>query len=512
MTDMIDRVYWKEYPRLQRGQAVPFMPDWKTPAWITPTWARMVAEAHGANAAVNACVLRHNMAYQQPRPVVKTPDGEPQPGHPLQLLLNRPNELMGWNELAIYISTYKCIGGQTYLYKQRNNAGQVVALWPFHVGTIEVVPGAQTWIDSYLYDAGDGQKYRLDRADIVHLKWPNPDPSQPWQAVPPLRAIARDVDTDSEATRYMYALLVNDAVPRSVVEMPETSALTDAEYNRMKAAFRQRFGGDNRGDVAILEGGAKLNRLALNMNELAFDALHKVPEARIAAGFLIPAEYSGLNVGLEHSTYANVAEARQGFFEDTIMPMCVLDDAELTADLAGEFGGGVVVERDFSKVVAFQENEDAVYSRVVKVYAMGLMGRKESRRKLGLQEELDATDEYYSPRGTPARTTGTPSDGSSNQQVDAKAEHPILGYHIEQGVVSRNEARAQLGLPEEDESSDKELRRLQSLLAVVGAAVNANIPLKAALDLVGLSVDLSEQAAQPRQQPQDAPTTQEAAQ
>lgn len=398
MTDIIDRGYWKEYPRLKPGQALPLLTPWRSASWIAPTWQRMVTEGYGANAAVHACVQRHNLAYQQPKPIVKNLAGDPEPTHPLQALLNRPNPLMSWNELALFISTYKCVGGQAYLWKQRARGGQVIALWPFHVGNIEVVPGRDIWIDSYLYDAGDGRKIRIESDDIVHLKWPSVDPDQPWQALPPLRAIAREVDTDSEATRYMYALLFNDATPRTIIEVPENGVLTPGEYDRMKAQFRQKFGGDNRGDVSILEGGAKMARLSLDMEELAFDALRKVPEARIASGFLVPVEYSGLNVGLEHSTYANVAEARAGFFQDTIAPLCALDDGELTADLAPEFGGGVTIERDVLSVPALQENEDAKYARVVGAWEAGLLGRKEARVKLGLPNVLPTDDDYVNGR------------------------------------------------------------------------------------------------------------------
>jgi len=404
---LIDRGYYLEAKAEYDGRALPFVPTWTRASFLTPTWARLVDEGYGANAAVHSCITRLALAYQQPRPVVlRATDGERMPGHPLQALLDRPNPLMSYPELALYVATYKAIGGQCYLWKQRSAAGRVVALWPFHAGHVEVIPGASTWIDAYVYDAGDGQKYRLERQDIVHLKWPAVDPSQPWQALPPLRAVAREVDTDSEATRYMYALLANDATPRTVVEMPETAALSEYEYARMKQAFQAKFGGDLRGDVAILEGGATINRLSLNMDELAFDALRKVPEARIAAAFLIPVEYSGLNVGLEHSTYANVAEARAGFFEDTISQLCALDAAELTADLAPEFGGGVRIEHDFSRVVALQENEDAKYTRVIAGWDKGLLGRKEARVKLGLPDELPPDDAYKA--AAPAPTFGPP--------------------------------------------------------------------------------------------------------
>lgn len=62
---------------------------------------------------------------------------------------------------------------------------------------------------------------------------------------------------------------------------------------------------------------------------------------------------------------------------------------------------------------------------------------------------------------------------------------PILGYHIEAGVVSKNEARARLGLPPEDETADQALRQFQSQLAVMTAAIAAGYPPEDAARLTG---------------------------
>jgi hypothetical protein len=62
--------------------------------------------------------------------------------------------------------------------------------------------------------------------------------------------------------------------------------------------------------VGIVEGGATINRMALNLQELAIEALRRIPESRIAGALRVPAALAGLYVGLEKMTYSNFQEAR----------------------------------------------------------------------------------------------------------------------------------------------------------------------------------------------------------
>ncbi len=371
-----------------KDATIPLSLPWQAAAWLDTSFERLTREGYKANAAVSACITTLAIAYQQPRPIVVDVKGEIVPNHPLQRLLSRPNPIMSWNELALIIATYKAIGGNAYLHKVRGPRGQVVELWPYHTGQISPIPGPRTWIDAYEYDAGGVEKIRIDRADIVHLKWPAIDPAQPWLALPPLRLVAREVDTDSEATRYLFALLKNDASPRTIVT--SKTAMSDIAYDRFRQQWQERHGGMNRGGLGIIEGiDGGVTRLSLNLQELAFDALRRVPEARICAAFRVPAEVVGLMVGKEHSTYNNVSEARRGLFEDTILQLCALDAAELTADLGTDFGGDVRVEHDTSKVVALQENEDAKYTRALNAWDNGVITKNEARMYLGLPKVED---------------------------------------------------------------------------------------------------------------------------
>lgn len=371
-----------------------FIPSWTRQSWLDVSFERLTSEGYKANAAVHICVTTLALACQQPRPVVQQQDGEPDARHPLQALLNRPNPDMSWNELAILCTVYKAIGGSVFLKKVQSRAGRTVELWPYHIGQVRPVPGRYDWVAGYEhYD--EGQWRPVEKEAIIHLKWPSVDPAQPWLPVAPLIAVAREVDSDTEATRYQYALLANDATARVAIRVPEGNRpMLQAEREAMIAAWYARHGGAARGGVTLLERGASIERLSLNMEELAFDALRKVPEARISSAFRIPPEYSGLTVGQEHSTYNNKSEARAGFYEDTVVPMLDLDAGELTQQLAGEYGDQVRVAFDYSKVVALQDNEDARWTRVIAGWDKGLVGQREARRLLGLPEELPANDTF----------------------------------------------------------------------------------------------------------------------
>jgi HK97 family phage portal protein len=202
---------------------------------------------------------------------------------------------------------------------------------------------------------------------------------------PPIMAAASEVDSDVEAIRYVFALLKNDAIPRTVLTVPSDRPLLDGEFERMKEQFAERYGGVNRGGVAILEAGTTATRLSLNLQEMAFEALAKLPESRIAAALRVPPIIAGLNVGLERSTFSNYGEARKAFAQDTLSTLWRLVSSEITADLLPEFNGlgGVEVRFDTSRVAALQEDATQKYNRTINAYKAGLLQKNEARRALG---------------------------------------------------------------------------------------------------------------------------------
>lgn len=372
---------------LMKGATLPVVPSWVYRSFLEPTFRRLVKDGYQKNAVVYSCISA--LAFSFPEPPLQVYDGETDdapviPKHPLRALMTKPNELMGELELMAITMAYMAIGGNAYWHKIRDRRGKVVELWPYHAGNFIPIPGGPTWIKRFDFDDGTGIYTPVDPADVVHLKWPMVDPLQPWMSQAPLLSAATEVDTDSEATRYLFALLANDAVPRTIIKVPAERYLNDDEVRRTKQQFKERYAGANRGDVAIMEAGMTVDRLGLDLQQLAFEALHRIPETRIAASFRVPAIVAGLNAGLERSTYANYGQARVAFTRDTLVPLWRGVASEVAADLLPEVGGPLGdVRFDQKRVTSLREDTDKAWARITGAWRDDLLTKNEARTALG---------------------------------------------------------------------------------------------------------------------------------
>lgn len=441
--------------RLLKGGSFSIVPPWVVTSILNPAYHSLVREGYQKSSAFFACVSA--LAFSFPEPPLRIYDGDGEDAqalddHSLRRLIRKPMPNMSEAELMATTMVYLGIGGNAFWHKVRNQAGQVIQLRPYGAGHITPVPGGENWIRGYSYDPyGNGVQSALDGEelippeDIVHFKWPSVDPTQPWMSQPPILAAAVDVDSDIEVRRFAYALLRNDAIPRTVITIPGDRPLDDEEFRRTKQQWRERYGGDNRGDVAILEGGATVSRLGLDLQELAFDGLAKIPETRIAAAMRVPPIVAGLNVGLDRSTYSNYGEARQAFTRDTLVPLWRLVASEIEADLLlGEpqfqRERGVTARYDLNRVVALQEDANGKWKRTTDAYKAGLLTKNEGRRTLGYSDVPDG-DVFYLVPTRPAASEpsksltapgGTKSATANLESIEEDMRNAVQSYLAEQ--------------------------------------------------------------------------------
>ena len=370
------------------GRQVQFQPEWLRAPVFELTFANIVREGYRKNSAVYACIRTHATSFPEPPMVVKVPTRRGRDvveNHPLAALLERPNPFMGQAEFWAMTITWMGVGGNAYIWKRRDNLNRPIELWPLHDGLVRARFHPTEWIAGYELDAGDGRKVPIPAEDIIHLRWA-PDPLQPQVGMTPIMAVAREVDTDNEAARYIHALLKNDAVPRTLVTV--RNGLTDSAFKRLKRQFQEQYGGSKRGDVMVLEGqDMTIDRLGLNLNELADAALRRVPETRISGSFEVPAILAGLGSGLDSATYSNAKELREFFTETTLIPRWRAVAAQFQAQLLPEFGdpGQLVVEFDLSQVRALADDEDAKWNRWRGAWADGVATLNEARVALGME-------------------------------------------------------------------------------------------------------------------------------
>jgi HK97 family phage portal protein len=363
---------------------------WERKAFPAPTFRTLAMEGLKGNSAVFACGSALIEGYVEPSLLAYeiTEDGaDPLYDHPLTELLDNPNEDMSGSELLEFIMTYKYISGSCYLYKVRSSGKRVVELWPLSDAQMRPIAGGEKLVDYFEFDYLTGSPVPIVKEDVIHLKWMI-DPIKPWMGLGPLAAVLREVCTDNEATAYLYALLKNDAVPRMKLKIPpETKKLTPEEKELIRQEYHQAQGGDNRGKIALLEGGADLEAIALNLKDMEFNALRRIPEARIASVSGVPAVVAGLYVGLEQMTYNNVDGMETHFTERKLVPIWKKDAREITQGLVGEFQTGgrrkIVVQFDTSNVLALQSRMAAKRDFALRGLTSGGMLVNEFREACG---------------------------------------------------------------------------------------------------------------------------------
>jgi HK97 family phage portal protein len=366
--------------------------SYQTATWSSTDYSALVSEGFLKNSAVSACVAALAFAFPEPPMIVSNAADADLNNHPLQQLIRRPNPQCGEAELMQIIANYLAIGGNCYLYKARAG-GRVKELWPFSSGQMwsEAPAGIGDVIKWYLYRKPNGTTERIPAADIVHLKWPVIDPYAPYLGLSPMIGVLREIDTDNELTTYLKAVIQNDAAPRTVLAFPDGTILTPQDQELLAAQFGIRHGGDRRGGVSIVTGGAEITRMAMNLQELTFDTLRAVPESRIAAAYRTPPIIAGLTVGLEHATYSNIEQASKDYTNRLLVPLWRMTAGELEADLVPEFGvaGSLMIAHDFTRVAAMQESADAKYTRATLGYEKGIMWLNEARDHIGLDPVPD---------------------------------------------------------------------------------------------------------------------------
>jgi HK97 family phage portal protein len=324
------------------------------------------------NAVVFACISAIAIGFAEAFLRVLDDQGAPLVDHPAYTMLRRMPNRLSESRLARSIATYTALGG-CYLKKNRHLDGRVLGLTPYHrlqVRPVIATGPSEAWVAGYDYIVGGRVEAHWLPSEVIVIQWPVLDPAKPWDCIAPLDAIAAEYGQDNEMTRYATALLRNDAVARTIITMPrppegQMTFDPDAreEYREM---WSDAYGGDNRGLPAMLGPGQQVQRLSLDLQEMAFDALRRVPESRICSAFRVPAQVVGVTAGLDSGTYANFSEANRAFTQKLLVPLWRDVSDELTRGLADDFTIAKQYwefRHDLTEVAALAENESSAAER-----------------------------------------------------------------------------------------------------------------------------------------------------
>lgn len=379
---------------------------------------------------VQACILWMSRAFPEAPLRVLRPNAkgllEPVPDHPLTALLDTPNPYYGGVLLWMATLADWMLTGNAYWLKVRSAAGLVVELWWVPSALIE-----PRWPDdggAYLshYDYKPDPRHEpimLDPADVVHMRY-GLDPRNVRKGLSPLASLFRELLTDEEASGYLAAMLRNLGVPGVVISPTGDNSLSETDAGMVKSAYMSKFSGDRRGEPLVLSAGASITPFGFSPEQMTVKDLRRIPEERVSAIFGTPAIVVGLGCGLDRSTFANYAEAREASWETNIIPTQRLMLSELRTQLQPDFDPQrkLTLEFDLSQVRVLQADEQALHERIRGDVLAGLITVDEGREALGLDALLDGQGAVlYLP------TNVTPTDPAALLAPPQPAPQPVDG-------------------------------------------------------------------------------------
>lgn len=335
----------------------------------------------------------------------------PIPNHPLTELLATPNpaypgELLWWGMLLDWMLT-----GNGYWLKVRSAAGRVVQLWWAPASIMKPVrpDDGRVFLSHYEYSP-NGVAIPYAPSEVIHFRYGLNPADGGLTGLSPLAALLREVFTDDEAANFTASILRNMGVPGVIISPKGDDTSVDPE--EIKNVFRQKFGGDNTGEPMVITAPTDVTVLSFNPRQMELTSLRRIPEERVAAVFGVPAVVVGLGAGLDRSTYANYATAREAAYEQNVIPSQRLLAAQLRTQLLPDFGdpNQLVVDFDLTGVRVLQEDQNALATRAGTLLTSGVVMLDEARAMVS-KPPLSGTlgQVYYVPHTvtvTPAAEIG----------------------------------------------------------------------------------------------------------
>ena len=420
-----------------------------------------------SNSAVTACLQVLGVSFSEATLQVMfvDEDGQSQtiPNHPFANLLRRPNPYMSGDVVQQYIINAMHVSGDAYLMKQKNNAGELVALYPIMPEQVIPKGTANDLITHYEYQVDKGTM-EIKPQDMVHIRL-GLDPSNHKKGFSPLKTVLREIYGDESAGQMATALLANSGVPSMLITPKDDYGLTETEADQISRTYQQKVGGKNKGKPLILSGSMNVERLAFSPKDLDIGALRRIPEERVSAVLGVPAILAGLGAGLERATYNNTSELREFFTEQKLIPLWRMVAEELTQQVLlpdYQSNQAVSAEYDFSEVRALQGDEKEMFEKLNVGVQGGWITVAEARKQVGLPTN-ESQDVYLLSNSV----IPTPADMEQpEQEEEREAPEP------EQVVTEDMEENQEKGIKRFE---DKVVRRVDNQFCVIAEESGRNM-------------------------------------
>lgn len=302
--------------------------------------------------------------------------------HPMQTLLDRPNEFWSRGEMWRSVESRLALWGSAFIALGRDDRGAVNALWPLSPYDVRVlVSDDGRRVRGFIHETAEDRRAYLPE-DVVWFRRFNPMSSfAGFSSLAPARAA---VDMGSEALRFNRRFFMNSALPSDLVllmDAPLSHDQLDEIYDGLDRRFQESSGAQR---PIVLGSGMDMKRLGVSHREMEFVAALEWSVEEVARAFGVPKVFLS---EFEDATLSNVRTMEQFLWRNTVIPELRMLEDGLNLHLAphfAEFPGQLAARFDLSSIEAVQESATDRSRRLISLVKSGIMSVEEARGEMGL--------------------------------------------------------------------------------------------------------------------------------
>ncbi|MDX2027689.1 MAG: phage portal protein [Alphaproteobacteria bacterium] len=367
------------------------------PKWTPRRYENLAEEGFRKNVIAYRCVMQIATAASAVPWLLYDDQGAEMDTHPLLDLLQHPNPLQDGVSFLESVFAHLEIAGNVYIEAVKPRDDQrPVELYVLRPDRMKIIPGPAGLPQGYQYSVnGQMTTWSADpvsgASNILHLK--RFHPLDDWYGMAPMESALLSIDQHNAAGAWNQALLNQGARPSgALVYAPKDGppTLTDDQVRRLREELGQLYQGDrNAGRPLILEGGLDWREMSLSPKDMDWLGGRNVAARDIAQAFGVPAQLIGIP---ESQTYANMAEARLAFYEETVLPLLTRVIAGFDHWLTPMFDDTLRLDYDPDAISALAVRREMQWS---KLQAADFLTVNEKRAAAGY-EPIEGGDELSS--------------------------------------------------------------------------------------------------------------------
>ena len=390
----------KEQPKVQRKEApVVYYNSLGYDSAPKIAYDDLATDGYSENAIVYRCI--NEISNNASRVKINLFRGDQElDNHPLLDLLYNPSPTMSQVEWFQAVYSYLLISGNNYMLSVGGDNTPPTELYNLRPDRMKIRSGTRAMPVAYDYML-KGQiveSYDVDQSTgaskVKHIKLFNP--LDDYYGMSPMQASSVDIDQHNLANKHNVNLLQNGARPSGAVifnpkdETGGNVQLSDVQRNQLMNDVNQRFSGTgNAGKPMLLEGDFEWKEMGLSPKDMDFIQLKNMSAKDIALVYGVPSQLIGIP---DSQTYSNFAEAKLALYNETIIPLLDRIQGDLNEWLVPMFNEqGLELRYDIDSIPAMAEQRKRVFESVSAGVKEGILTRNEAREQLGY-EPIEGAD------------------------------------------------------------------------------------------------------------------------